>query len=238
MSFPPSVKEKALVASQRSCCICHKFCGLKIELHHIELKGEGGTDTFENCIPLCFDCHSDQRSYDFKHPKGTKYTTSELLAHRDNWYKKVKSTNYYSLFPDYNQLDCQISKEIKEILPWDGSIDFLKSHPFGSPFNESYLGGLFSFARRCDDPTFEFYDADLEKFRKYLLVEIKSFLDLSAEIHVAHDRNPNILQIPREWSAINYKLKIEAAKRLESQANKVCESYDVLSREIRRRLGV
>ena len=40
-------------------------------------------------IPVCFDCHSDMRSYDFKHPKGSKYTPDELRQHRDRWYEKV-----------------------------------------------------------------------------------------------------------------------------------------------------
>ena len=53
MSWPLSVKEKVLVKSGRHCCICHKFCGIKIELHHITLKSEGGLETEENCIRGC-----------------------------------------------------------------------------------------------------------------------------------------------------------------------------------------
>jgi 5-methylcytosine-specific restriction endonuclease McrA len=53
MSFPADVREKALVACARRRCLCHEFKGLKIELHHIVQKAEGGEDTFENCIPLC-----------------------------------------------------------------------------------------------------------------------------------------------------------------------------------------
>ena len=30
-----------------------------MELHHIKQVAYGGEDTFENCIPLCFDCHAD-----------------------------------------------------------------------------------------------------------------------------------------------------------------------------------
>ena len=70
MSFPEGVAARALVASGRCCCICHKFCGTKIELHHIKQHAYGGEDTFENCIPLCFDCHEDMGKADPKHPKG------------------------------------------------------------------------------------------------------------------------------------------------------------------------
>jgi len=92
MSFSKIIKEKVLVACGRHCCICHKFCGTKIEHHHIISKNEGGLNNFDNCIPLCFDCHADMRSYDYKHPKGTKYTPSELKQHRDRWYEKVKGS--------------------------------------------------------------------------------------------------------------------------------------------------
>ena len=59
MGFPERVATEALVLCGRSCCICHKFCGTKIELHHIKQKAYGGDDTLDNCIPVCFDCHAD-----------------------------------------------------------------------------------------------------------------------------------------------------------------------------------
>jgi len=64
-----------------------------MELHHIVPKYENGTDTFDNCIPLCFDCHADVGSYNPKHPKGRKFTSTELKGHRDNWYAKVAKKN-------------------------------------------------------------------------------------------------------------------------------------------------
>ena len=91
MAFPKKISDKVLVDCKRSCAICRKFCGTKIELHHIKPVSEGGGDTYENCIPLCFDCHSDVKSYNEKHPKGKKYTESELIYHRTNWYRLVKS---------------------------------------------------------------------------------------------------------------------------------------------------
>lgn len=93
MSFGPDVKEKALLAARRSCCICHQFKGTKIVCHHIVHQSEGGEDVFENCIPLCHDCHNDQTSYDHKHPVGTKYTRSELTKHRDRWYGIVAGSS-------------------------------------------------------------------------------------------------------------------------------------------------
>src|SRR5262245_8387055 len=80
-----------MVACGRRCCLCHKFCGVRIECHHIAQPKDGGQDTFENCIPLCFDCHAEVGHYNEAHPKGTKFTPKELREHRDRWFKKVES---------------------------------------------------------------------------------------------------------------------------------------------------
>ena len=89
MAFDEIVKRKVMVACGRRCCICHEFCGNNIEVHHIKAHSEGGEDTFENAIPLCFDCHAIVRQYDSKHPKGIKFTEKELILHRDLWYVKI-----------------------------------------------------------------------------------------------------------------------------------------------------
>lgn len=91
MPFPKQVKEKAAVACNRCCCICHEFKGLKLEFHHIKQEADGGENTFENCIPLCFDCHADMGGVNPKHPKGNAYSEKELRMHRDKWYEQCSS---------------------------------------------------------------------------------------------------------------------------------------------------
>lgn len=93
MSFPKDVGELALLLCGRCCCICHKFCGTKIELHHIVPQADGGADTVENCIPLCFDCHAEATHYNPDHPKGRRFSSTELKRHRDAWFSSVKSLN-------------------------------------------------------------------------------------------------------------------------------------------------
>ena len=117
MAFPQSVADKALAACGRCCCICHKFCGVKMELHHIHQHADGGEDTFENCIPLCFDCHAEMGKGDPHHPKGKRYTAEELRKHRDNWYNvyatqtsPVSEQNAYSA--EYEALRKQVSKTL------------------------------------------------------------------------------------------------------------------------------
>lgn len=90
MGFDKKVKERAYIASARRCCVCKKFKGRNIEVHHIVQKADGGEDSFENAIPLCFDCHAEAGHYNPRHPKGARYSSTELKAHRDAWYKVVE----------------------------------------------------------------------------------------------------------------------------------------------------
>lgn len=93
MSFHEKIAEEALIACQRACCLCHKFSGICMELHHIKPISKGGDDTLENCIPLCLNCHALVGHYNEKHPKGRKYSENELKKYRDNWYVQVIELN-------------------------------------------------------------------------------------------------------------------------------------------------
>lgn len=89
MPFPRDVREQALVAAARHCCVCHRFKGLKIEVHHIVQEASGGPNTFDNAVVLCFDCHSEAGHYNASHPRGTKFSPSELRRARDGWFALV-----------------------------------------------------------------------------------------------------------------------------------------------------
>lgn len=91
MPFPDQVREKTLVAAARYCCVCHRFKGVKVEVHHIVPESRGGTNDLENAIALCLDCHTDAGHYNPAHPRGSKYSPSELRRHRDQWYAMVKA---------------------------------------------------------------------------------------------------------------------------------------------------
>jgi len=87
MGFNRDGVAELLAACGRRCCICHRFCGVKIETDHIQPKSEGGSDDIENAIPVCFECHAEIHSYNDKHPRGRKYTPAELRLHRERWLK-------------------------------------------------------------------------------------------------------------------------------------------------------
>jgi hypothetical protein len=86
MAFSQEIVEQLLIGCHRHCCICHKPAGNKIEIHHIVPKSQGGDDSAGNGIPLCFDCHAEVGSYNIQHPKGRRFTSSELKKHKEQWF--------------------------------------------------------------------------------------------------------------------------------------------------------
>lgn len=85
MSFNRNEVANLLVKCNRRCCVCHKFCGVKIEIHHIKPESEGGGDNIENAVSLCFECHAEVNHYNEAHPKGRKFTQEELQGHKERW---------------------------------------------------------------------------------------------------------------------------------------------------------
>ncbi len=89
MPFSQDVQEDLLVKSGRCCCLCHKYKGNKMNVHHIIQEADGGSNEANNGIPLCLDCHAEVMAYNPRHPVGKKITPSELRKHRDQWFALV-----------------------------------------------------------------------------------------------------------------------------------------------------
>jgi hypothetical protein len=90
MGFSNSLKQEIMVRSARHCCVCHKSKGLNIEVHHIVPSEQGGEDTIDNAIALCFDHHADAGHYFAGHPKGMKLSPEELRKHKESWFAIVQ----------------------------------------------------------------------------------------------------------------------------------------------------
>ncbi len=83
--FKQAEVDDLLVACHRRCCICHRFCGVKIEMDHMLPQAEGGDDNISNAIAVCFECHAEIHSYNDSHPRGRKFRPEELHKHKDQW---------------------------------------------------------------------------------------------------------------------------------------------------------
>lgn len=104
MPFTPQLKEDALVVAARRCSVCRRYNGVGVEVHHIIPESDGGPNTLDNAIVLCFDCHMAAGHYNPDHPRGTKFKPSELRRLRDDWNQRVRDSGIASIdqeFHDY-----------------------------------------------------------------------------------------------------------------------------------------
>ncbi|SFJ13593.1 HNH endonuclease [Bosea sp. OK403] len=237
MTWSPATKTKVLTSCGRHCCICHKFAGLKIELHHIKLRSEGGDDDADNCIPLCLDCHADMSSYDKKHPKGTKYTESELKSHRDQWYEKFKNPSLTFYDDDCKNIDTELYKSLRQKLHSE-TIEFVRSHPFGTIFRSANVQPLYNYADNPTRPDEEFIDPELESLRAALKDRVFLFANTLATNTWADDRNDAFAAVPREWSYNNHQKYYDVVELLHDQATEVGNAFDNLVKSALRKLNV
>jgi hypothetical protein len=199
MAFPPPIKSEALIACGRCCCICHEFCGTKVECNYIVPEAQGGADTLDNCIPLCFDCHADVGHYNAKHPKGNKYTPEELRGHRDGWYEKVKVTAGLVASPETRDVDRQTFRHLRDLLPSDPTIVFLRTNNFaGFSFKLALIEPIYDFEHWASLPENEFLDADLEALRSHLYHSARAFtLELAGNTFSIGDGSR--ASVPEDW---------------------------------------
>ena len=224
MAFPDDVKIKALLSCGRKCCICHKFCGNNMEIHHIRPRAQGGEDTFENAIPLCFDCHAEVGQYNPHHPKGTKYSEKELIGHRDNWYQKVKeertSQKKYEPIRIYSTSDSEPNYWVnvssgKELLSYASNLCALE-FDYDEPDSASELAKLMSFSGMLEDALHEIPEMSISQ--KMALAfeftdQIKELNDLGYMVFAGKSKRivkGGILEVPDDFPIwIVYLLKKE-----------------------------
>ena len=92
MAFNRDQVTHLLVRCHRRCCICHRFCGFKMETDHIVPRAGGGSDDVDNAIPVCFECHAEIHLYNPEPPRGRRYLPDELRAHRDQWLEHCRTS--------------------------------------------------------------------------------------------------------------------------------------------------
>ena len=234
MPFTEPVRIEALVKAARHCCICRRFRGTKIECHHIVQEADGGPDTLDNCIPLCFDCHSDMMNYDPKHPKGTKYRPTELRQHRDGWFAKVADSGVELAAPHHREADSRLFTELHARFPWNGTMQWLTEHDFGGSFPATQFNPFHSFDEDADDPARQFLDMELEALRADFVSDVRGLLASAATNLFALDsKGPTRLGLSGTWSDEQQE---RARQELNKCAHEVCKVYGELISTGRRKL--
>ena len=82
MAFPEAAVAQLLANCKRHCCVCWRWCGSRIHLHHIVPRADGGPDTIDNAIPVCLDCHAEIES---RSNMGRHFSQAELREHKRRW---------------------------------------------------------------------------------------------------------------------------------------------------------
>jgi hypothetical protein len=235
--FPQNVKDDALIACGRHCVLCHRHVTLKIECHHIVLEEKGGPNTLDNCIPLCFDCHADMRGYDFKHPKGNKYSEKELRTRRDNWYKRYADTGAAVASPEHLALDRQTFLRFRQRLPYGEVIRPLQERYNGAPMRNPWYNRLALLAEEPLDVADEYLDADLESLRAQLSDAIEEFVDTTVDWLFSRDRGEGFW-LPDELKYRDNNEYIRQSSEIDRLSAALIEAYEGLVRQGRKKLGV
>jgi hypothetical protein len=173
------------------------------------------------------------RSYDNLHPKGTKYSKSELFSHRDNWYNKIKLNALSSPREAHIQADTIVAKKILRALPWDPAIKILTEHDFLSPFLAAHIQPIVEFDCERDNPEFEFFDSDLEAGRAELISAIWKFRELSIIYNFPLGPSLDLLGLPKEFETFDRKPRHECAQELNTAGRNVGEVYKKFIRTLR-----
>lgn len=215
MSFPQSVAEKTLLACGRCCCICHVFCGTKVELHHIKPKSNGGSDDYDNCIPLCFNCHSEMGKP--THHKGRGYSEAELKAHRDNWYESKK------MALQMNGGICTADKQqFEKICALFAQAEYvLSDHDMVGAFQQSDIAGLLYYADCSEDPFNRFIDAELEMLRSKLLKQLQECVAIFRQYLYWDEGSNENLCVSHMWLYNHGKMELENGEQLQEYKDEV-----------------
>jgi len=239
--FSTEVKQRAMVECGRRCCLCHKFCGVRIECHHLVQPRNGGDDTLDNCIPLCFDCHAEAGHYNDAHPKGFKFTAQELRQHRDRWYAKVRAGISESASENSRILDRKLFLRLLSLLGGSREMAHFRKHDYGTIYPAAIDERVREFLRETELPESEFFDVEVEGAISDLRAAADTYNESCLSIVSRHDRQVDYLGVPREWresgAALADKFQ-NAVKLLNHNANCVWNAYCQFIKIGRQRLNV
>lgn len=241
MPFSETVKTELLVKSRRSCCICHRFKGTNLEVHHIVPEAQGGSNVASNGIPVCFDCHADVEHYNSKHPKGSKYSVTELKKHRENWFDKVAATGVDAATPMHADIDRRIAAEIHTHMTESESYAFLRDHDLGASYPGRRTDPLFRLEYKFHYPDLEFMDSDLEAQRAAFASDLSEAVNAIANLTSPMKGDPDWYSVGSEYELLTSPRYAEIKQEID-EANDLCSraavSYLELYNLIRRKLGV
>lgn len=193
-------------------------------------------DTYDNCIPLCFDCHADVGNYNSKHPKGNKYSSNELKLHRDKWYKSVESGLVPSAPNDHLELDKGLFKKLCLILKGSEFMLHFRRHDYSEMFHQKFPEAIDDLVHASNLPETEFYNVFVSTAFQSLIRSCEEYRDESVN-RIWFESN-DLAGIPREWISDdphrkNEKRFWDSAEIMNKKAAAIWDAYDSFVRAAR-----
>lgn len=208
-----------------------------MEIHHIVQQANGGDNSAENGIPLCFNCHAEAGNYNKQHPKGTKFSSEELRNHRDNWFGMVATLPLSQDVSSYGELDKRVAIELSEMVKASGLYfsfrDDTSWHGFSPEICQAW-GRIIEESRR---PDMKFADSELEKLRN-------DFVELLSAAKSKFGENCQLCKVSGNFKVKptndvaweSYRKHEQAAEEVDSLLNNAVRAYDQLLHSMRKSL--
>ena len=202
MSFSKETVVDVLVACGRCCCVCHKFCGVRIETHHLKPKHADGDDSFENCIPLCFDCHAEVEHYNNNHPRGRKFSVDELRKHRDSWYSRVcelttplaSTQNSVRMFQTVNGKGNMVAgRALKIVTEKVIKKTLIQTDPGGTHISNTTARKIKELVEEYID-IYKEADQDCSRAAKWIRSRLKRVFNVTTYKEISYDDSDNAIQ--------------------------------------------
>jgi len=136
------------------------------------------------------------------------------------------------------ELDRATFKRLRDLLPWNGSIQFVRERNFaGYGFSVNEHKDLYTFLDECKNPALQFMDSDLEELRESLIQKIELFLDVVG-LETYPTNKIGRSAVPPDWEYERPEHFWKVVHELEHITSQTGEIYDALVKLGRRKLEV
>lgn len=220
----------------RRCCLCHLPAGGKMEIHHIVQRADGGDESIENGIPLCFNCHAEVGHYNVEHPKGTKFTSKELRGHRDRWFETYAGLKSASVDGNQHRVDRRVAIELHELMTGSGMYFAFRDDQSWYGFNLDVAENWRRVVEALRLPDMKFLDPELEHRRIEIHEKLQAAYDRFQQHSCYWETTERVRMKPLFYVPDAFEEEFKVSRELDEELTHVVELYEELFGELRVKL--
>lgn len=135
------------------------------------------------------------------------------------------------------EADKRILRDLLDVVPSNGTIEFLRTKSLGSFFQWNRLEDIERFLDSRNGPDHEFLDPELETARKKFRASCRALVS-ALETYTFPTHKEGWHAVPRDWRDEAPERFHRTVNDLDKAADAVCTTYDHLVRVARKKLGV